>query len=140
MSDDQEKKQSKIRTGDNSIAIQGNVTGSNIVAGNNNVINQNVANISAIFAPLYRTVDEHPTLPVAVKEDVKAEIKDVEKEIHNGDQLDESSVTRHLRNVQRMAPDILDVVVATLANPAAGLGMVAKKIADKMASESKANG
>lgn len=140
MNDGQEKKQSKIRTGDNSIAIQGNVSGSNIVAGNNNVINQNVVDISAIFAPVYRTVDEHPSLSPAEKADVKAEIKDVEKEIQKGDQADESGLARHLRNIQRMAPDILDVAVAALANPAAGLGMVAKKIADKAASESKAKG
>lgn len=137
MSDDQEKKRNKIRTGDNSIAIQGNVTGSNIVSGNNNVINQNVVNISAAFAPIYRAVDEHPALTPAVKEDVKAEIKDVEKEIQNGDKANESSMTRHLRNVQRMAPDMLDVVVATMANPVAGLGMVAKKIAEKAAAEAK---
>jgi hypothetical protein len=30
-----------------------------------------------------------------------------------------------------MAPDILDVVVATLGNPLAGLGVAAKKIAKK---------
>jgi hypothetical protein len=31
-----------------------------------------------------------------------------------------------------MAPDILDVVLATFANPVAGAGMVIKKIAEKM--------
>jgi hypothetical protein len=30
-----------------------------------------------------------------------------------------------------MAPDILDVVIATIANPLAGLGLVSKKIAEK---------
>jgi hypothetical protein len=132
---DEGKKQSKARAGDNSIVIQGNVTGSNVIAGNNNVVNQN--KIENIFAPVYRAVDEHPTLAPELKEDVKAEIKDVEKEIKNGEQADESGMMRHLRNVGRMAPDILDVVVATLANPAAGLGMVAKKIAQKMADEPK---
>jgi hypothetical protein len=34
-----------------------------------------------------------------------------------------------------MAPDILDVVVATLVNPLAGLGVAAKKIADKAKEE-----
>jgi hypothetical protein len=85
-------------------------------------------------------VDEHSKLSPVERADVKAEIKDVEKEIQKGDQADESGVTRHLRNVQRMAPDILDVVVATLGNPAAGLGMVAKKIAEKWSGGSGAKG
>jgi hypothetical protein len=30
-----------------------------------------------------------------------------------------------------MAPDILEVAIATLVNPLAGIGLVAKKIGDK---------
>ena len=136
--DDKKEKGSKIRAGNGSIVISGDVNGSNVILGNNNIVN--ATNITNVFKPIYRAVDEHPTLPAAIKEDVKAELKDVEKEIQKGDQADESGVTRHLRNVQRMAPDILDVVVATLANPVAGLGMVAKKIAGKMAGEIKPKG
>ncbi len=99
-----------------------------------------IVNITNVSKSLYRAVDEHPTLSPAVKADVKAEIQDVEKEIRKGDQADESSMTRHLRNVQRMAPDILDVAIAMLANPVAGLGMVAKKIVEKMAGEAKPKG
>ena len=45
--------------------------------------------------------------------------------------VEESSLSRHFRNIARMAPDILDVVVATLGNPLAGLGVAVKKIAEK---------
>ena len=41
------------------------------------------------------------------------------------------------RNIARIAPDMLDMVVATLANPLAGLGMVVKKIAEKAKEETK---
>ena len=142
MPDENEKKQktSKIHTGDNSIAIGGSVSGSNVVLGNNNTVTNQALNISVVFSPIYRAVDENPKLSPAEKADVKAEITDVEKEIQKGDQADESGVTRHLRNIQRMAPDILDVAVATLGNPLAGLGMVAKKIAEKMAGELNAKG
>ncbi len=34
-----------------------------------------------------------------------------------------------------MAPDILDVVVATLGNPLAGIGVAIKKIAEKAKEE-----
>jgi len=35
----------------------------------------------------------------------------------------------------KWAPDVLDVVVATLANPLAGLGVAVKKIAEKAKEE-----
>ena len=47
--------------------------------------------------------------------------------------MDEGFLSRRLRNIARMAPDVLDVVVATLANPLAGLGVAAKKLAEKEA-------
>jgi hypothetical protein len=37
-----------------------------------------------------------------------------------------------------MAPDVLDVVVATLGNPLAGLGVAVKKIAEKAKQETNA--
>jgi hypothetical protein len=37
-----------------------------------------------------------------------------------------------LRNIQRMAPDILDVVLAALSNPAAGFASVVKKVAQRI--------
>ena len=136
--DDKKEKNSKARAGNGSIVISGDVNGSNVILGDNNIVN--ATHVVNVFQSIYRAVDEHPKLSPAEKADVKAEIKDVEKEIEKGEQADESGVTRHLRNVQRMAPDILDVVVTTLGNPVAGLGMVAKKVAEKMASESKTNG
>ncbi|MCL4527838.1 MAG: hypothetical protein M1282_00300 [Chloroflexi bacterium] len=127
----------KIQTGDHSIAIGGDVNNSNIIMGDNNAITQNTLNLSSAFMQIYRAVDEHANLLPAVKEDVKAEIKDVESAIQKSEQPDESGILRHLRNIQRMAPDILDVAVATLANPVSGLGMVGRKIIQKMADEAK---
>lgn len=41
------------------------------------------------------------------------------------------------RNISRMAPDLLDAVVAELANPLAGLGVAVRKIAEKAKEETK---
>lgn len=112
-----------------SISIGGNVSGSNIVVGNHNKIT--TTNTQNAFAPVYHAI-EQSKLPAQDKNDVQAEVKEIEAEIIKAEQADEASVTRHLRNVGRMAPDILEVILATFVNPAAGLGLVAKKIADKM--------
>jgi hypothetical protein len=69
------------------------------------------------------------------KEDIKDEIREVGQEAQKGEAVNETFLSRHLRNILRMAPDIFDVVVASLANPAAGLGMAVKKIAEKAKAE-----
>jgi hypothetical protein len=111
-----------------SINIGGNVSG-NIVVGDHNIVT--TTGRKNAFAPVYRAI-EQSNLPAQDKTDVEAEVREIEAEIGKADQADESSITRHLRNVRRMAPDILEVILATFGNPAAGLGLVAKKIADKM--------
>ncbi|MBC7877767.1 MAG: hypothetical protein H7Y59_11415 [Anaerolineales bacterium] len=40
-----------------------------------------------------------------------------------------------LKNIQKLTPEVLDVALATLANPVFGLSLVVKKIAEKVASE-----
>jgi predicted transport protein len=129
--------QKKIRAGDGSIVIGGDVTHSNIVMGDSNIITQNAQNLSSAFALIYRAVDEGAHLSPTVKQDIKAEIKDVEAVIQKNDHPDENSILRHLRNVQRMAPDILEVALAALTNPVSGLGTAGRKIIQKMADEAK---
>jgi hypothetical protein len=77
-------------------------------------------------------VAQKPDLAPQEKADVQAELQEVEQELRKGEQADETFIQRRLRNVKRMAPDILDVVLTTFANPVLGMGMVAKKVAEKM--------
>lgn len=110
----------------------GNVIGD---YGRTTVINQPSADAEAIaraFADFYQAVARRPDLPPREKEDVQAELEEVEEELKKGEGANEGFIQRRLRNVQRMAPDIYDVVITTFSNPIAGLGMVAKKIAEKM--------
>lgn len=125
--------------GQRGIYIGGNANKANIVTGDRNVIgNQNIVdsqvqNQRQHFQILYQTIDERTGIDPADKADLKAEVKEVEAHvIDKGDEADETFLERRLRNIRRIAPDILDVVLATLGNPAAGLGVVAKKVADRM--------
>ena len=119
----------KVSGGERSVVIGGNATGSTIIVGDHNTVTN--TNTHNVFAPVYRAI-EQSSLPAQDKVDVKTEVEEIEGEIVKGDKANESFITRHLRNVGRMAPDILDVILTTFANPVAGLGMVAKKIAEKM--------
>jgi hypothetical protein len=49
--------------------------------------------------------------------------------------VDEGFLSRRFRNIARMAPDVVDLVVAILTNPLAGLGVAVKKIAEKTKEE-----
>lgn len=119
------------------VVIGGNVTGSNVVTGNNNMIG-NVSNIVNVFEPIYRAV-EQSSLPPEKKEDVKAEIAEVETEVKKGEEASESFLRRRLTSIQTMAPDIFDVILAAFTSPAAAVGMVVKKVAEKLKAERAAS-
>jgi predicted transport protein len=87
--------------------------------------------VKQLFDTLYTTIDVKTNLTKADKADLKQEIEELRQELTKKAQADETFLMRHLRNIGRMAPDILEVTIATITNPVAGFGMVAKKIAEK---------
>lgn len=117
----------KISAGNGSVVIGGNVTGSTIVTGNKNAVTTGIN----FFLPIYQAIEERKDLTPDAKADLKAEIQDVEAEVKKGEQADETFLARRLRNIRRIAPDILDVVTATLTNPTAGFSLIARKVAEK---------
>lgn len=118
----------------------GNVVGSNNVVTVTKTTGVDPEKLRAFFEFMQKKVEAQPDLPPTVKEDVRAELKDVETELKKGEQADESFLMRRLRNIGRMAPDILDVMLTTFANPVAGLGKVAQKIAEKARAEAGKQG
>lgn len=90
------------------------------------------AALAQAFAEIYARVSAQPNLSAEDKADVQAELQEVEEELQKGEAADEGFIRRRLRNIRRMAPDILEVVLTTFANPLKGLGTVAQKIAAKM--------
>ena len=113
------------------IYVGGSVSG-NIVVGDENV-NEN---IRSVFKSIYRAIDESDHDPIE-KQDLVAEVDEIKDEVAKGDQVNETFLSRRLRNLKKMAPDIADVALATLANPAASVGMIVQKIAKKIKDETK---
>ncbi len=124
-----------VSTGERGVAIGGNVSNSTIVTGDHNTVGSTVTLRQEHIQQIFEAIDRHPSLSETDKADLKAEVQDLETEDAKGEQADEAFIARRLRNIQRMAPDILDVVLATLVNPVAGFGMVAKKVAGKIRAE-----
>jgi hypothetical protein len=82
-----------------------------------------------LFDRLYPIIETRAKTPTADKEDLKAEVKEIQSTVSQAakknEKVDEGFLSRRLRNIARMAPD---VVVATLGNPLAGLRVAVKKL------------
>jgi hypothetical protein len=76
-------------------------------------------------------IDSRENLPPVKKTDLKENIAKVADEVSKGRQADSSRLERLLNVILSLAPDVFDVAIATLANPLAGLGLVAKKIGER---------
>ncbi|HAX70040.1 MAG TPA: hypothetical protein PK152_13845 [Anaerolineales bacterium] len=131
------KKKNGVSAGDGSVVIGGNVDRSNIVVGDNNVVSNQVAQIAPLFKVIFEAVESQPNLTPSEKEDVKAELQEVQTALEEP-QPDETFIARRLRNIKRMAPEIVEVAVATLTNPVGGVAEVIKRIAAKMAEDANA--
>jgi hypothetical protein len=94
--------------------------------------------VSKLFASIYQQIDAKSNLRPGDKEDLKADVKDVEAEtakVAQGQKADESFLERRLRSIARMAPDILDVIANTFANPTLGVATVIRKVIDRVKQE-----
>jgi hypothetical protein len=113
----------------------GNITAHHITTG------LSVEEIEPLFRELYAQIKIYPNTSSADKEDIKAEVQEIQSTVteaaQKNEKVDAGFLSRHFRNIARMAPDLLDVVVATLANPLAGLGVAVKKIAEKAKEEAE---
>ena len=127
------KSQSQITQG--GINIKGNVTIKNSkVAGRDNV-EKNIVNVNLSFAPVYHALKESATITPETKKAVEEGVRQIEQEVKKGNKAKSSFIQERLENIQRMAPDIAEVVIATLQNPAAGISLAVKKVVRKFQAE-----
>jgi hypothetical protein len=110
-------KRSTVRTG-NISDISGNVN----VAGGNITTHQTTTGLSAaeikqLFDQLYTRIESRANTPTANKEDLKAEVQEIQSTVteaaQKNEKVDEGFLSRRFRNIARMAPDVLNVIVAT---------------------------
>lgn len=72
-------------------------------------------------------------------EKIEAEVKKVEEETKTqGGEVPTGKLERLMNTLGSMAPEIVEVAFTTLSNPLAGLGLVVKKVNDKIALEKAA--
>jgi hypothetical protein len=90
------------------------------------------AEFAAVFDKIYTRINNLPTESRAeAREAVDAIKAEAEKEALKGEPINESSVKFPAQSLLKMAPDILEVIATTFANPAAGVATVIRKILEK---------
>jgi hypothetical protein len=127
-----------IKVDKGGVIVGGHVQGSNIVTGDRNQIGDKQAEQEAFFDELLKRIDQRPNTSPEDKEDLKANIVEIKAEVEKGEQADETFLSRRLRNIARMAPDIGEVMLATLTNPAAGFATLIRKVAERAKASARA--
>ncbi|MDX9991624.1 MAG: hypothetical protein RBS68_06185 [Anaerolineales bacterium] len=115
------------------VSIGGNVSGNMVIGDGNTIHSGGTTNIQNIFAPVYEAIQQ-AGLPALEQEDLTAEVKEIETAIIQ-DEIDESWLTRRLRSLKKMAPEIGEVALAALAGPGPAVGAIVKKVAEKVKAE-----
>jgi hypothetical protein len=89
-----------------------NVAGANITT-YHAVTGLSAAEIKQLFDALYSNIDARANTSLADKEDIKAEVKEIQSSItataQKNEKVDEAFLSRRFRNIARMAPDVLAV-------------------------------
>ena len=91
------------------------------------------AEVAQLFNDAYKRIDQ---LPASVdKAEVREAVDAIKKEATNAAEGKEPAnntiVKLSAQNLIKMAPDILEVIAASLASPAAGVAAVIRKVIDK---------
>ena len=117
------------------ITIKGNINGGTVIAGDSNATTNKVENRYMLLENIQKIIDENTVLKTQDKEDLEGEVRELNSELEKGETANEGSLSKRMRNIMRIAPDILDVIIATILNPANGISTVARKIAQRMKDE-----
>jgi len=129
------QKKSESRVVQGGINFKGNATIKGNVAGRD-IVEKNVTNVNISFTPVYDAIKKNTTIPPKTKKMVEKTVKQIEQEVRKGNKAKPSFIQQRLENIQKMAPDILEIVIATLQNPTIGIGLAVKKVINRFKVES----
>lgn len=113
------------------VFVVGDIKGTNIVTGDHNKVGNQQNAREALFTDIIKKIEQRPKTSLEDQGDLKANVEEVKVETEKGEQADESFLLRRLRNIERIAPDIAEVMLSAITNPVAGFAMVVKKVAER---------
>ena len=93
--------------------------------------NAEAKEISTLFEKLYLATQTRQEDPNVAKEEIIETLKRIENEIGKGDQASQPKLERWMGYLSNMAPDIVDIILASLGGPVSGITAVLKKVAER---------
>ena len=123
-----------ISGGERNINIGGSVTGSGatLFVGDGNIVTNNFT--QNVFEPVYQAI-EKSTRSDQDKKDLSDDVAEIEAVVGKSQSVDESWLSRRLRNLKKIAPDIAEVALSALAGPGAVAVTVVQKVAARVKEE-----
>ena len=117
--------------GENVIGVL-NASGSARVRLDQQVIHHDSADMEKLFKRLHRELKKRPEDPNVSKEKLEAQVRKIEAEAAKGEGADTGKLERWMKTLVKMAPDIVEVMAASLGGPVAGFSVVFKKIVERV--------
>ena len=129
---------SKRRGQNSSMSINGqnvigaiNAGGSARVNVGQQIVHQTTPEMEKLFKRVHEDIEVRPEDQKVDKANLEKQIKKIETEAAKGETADKVKLERWLKTLAKMAPDIVEVMAASLAGPVAGFAVVFKKIVER---------
>lgn len=115
--------------------------GSTLISGDNSSVRMSqsyaeMTDLKSILASwkaeMISRIEAQPSFDDSDKEDLKEIITKIENEATKADKANPGRIEKLLNTIAVMGPDIFQVAITTLASPLQGIGLVLKKISDKV--------
>ncbi len=115
------------------VTVGGDIVGRDKITTTTTTTGMSAEDFNKIFDNIYKRIEALP--PQVDKADVRDAVDTIKaeakKEAVEGGKPDEKMVKLSANSLINMAPDILEVIATTFANPAAGVATVIRKILEK---------
>jgi DNA replicative helicase MCM subunit Mcm2 (Cdc46/Mcm family) len=108
-----------------------NASGSARVDVDQMIIHQAAPEMEKLFKRAHKQIKVRPEDPKVDQAKLENQVKKIEAEAAKGEAADQSRLERWLKTLAKMAPDIVEVMTASLAGPVAGFTVVFKKIVER---------
>jgi len=88
--------------------------------------------LAQLFAQLHASVDAQAGLPEAIQRELNQTLHRLETEVGKGDAARTEVVLEHMRHVHRLAPEVMEEIIAGLVNFLPEVGHPVNRAAEKM--------
>jgi hypothetical protein len=93
-----------------------------------------------LFELLEKKIKSRPEDPNVDKQEIQEQVNQIKAEAAQGEKANPNKLERWIRNLFGMAPDIVDVMAASLGGPISGLTTVIQKIAARVKADAEKKG